>query len=139
MDQQITLIKERKFQHDLFIKNYIIYLHVCTYVYRLKYLGSLVQICDSYTFVGFHLGGNISDASIIDTLYELAIKIDQSMLVCKWRSEHTSCGELFRPILTEDGFCFTFNSLNSRDIYTDKYDHFKSVQSIIYSTPLRSI
>lgn len=96
-------------------------------VCRLEQLEALIQVCDSTMFKRFHLGGNFSDPSIIKTLYEISVKIDQSMdgVPCEWRGNSTPCEELFQPILTEDGFCFTFNSLNSQDIYTDEYDHFK--------------
>lgn len=90
-------------------------------VCRLKRLEALIQICDSFTFTEFNLGETISDASIVETLFNMSIKIEDSMHYCEWRSDDIDCRNLFRPILTEDGFCFTFNSLNSRDIYTEKY------------------
>lgn len=89
----------------------------------MKNLEVLLQICDLQAFTEFHYSGeNMTNASIVRTLYDMSIKIEDSMLDCKWRSKKTSCESLFRPILTEEGFCFTFNSLNSRDIYTEEYD-----------------
>lgn len=114
----MVFLAKSKLQFDLFFKNFPIYKHIR--VYRLKRLEVLIQICDMFTFAEFNLGEMISDASIVDTLFDMSIKMENSMRDCEWRSERIACRNLFRPILTEDGFCFIFNSLNSRDIYTDE-------------------
>lgn len=41
------------------------------------------------------------------------------MFKCGWESEWRQCNTTFRKILTEEGVCFTFNMLNSVDIYTE--------------------
>lgn len=40
-------------------------MHVC----KLTRFEALIEICDSYTFFKFHLGGIFFDASIVETLY----------------------------------------------------------------------
>lgn len=83
-------------------------------------LEALIQICDAETFEGFVDSKNTTDASIVQTLHDMSLKLNDSIEDCKWRNKNKKCSELFRPILTEDGICFTFNSLNSQDIYTEK-------------------
>lgn len=80
---------------------------------------ALIHICDADTFEGFGVGKNFTDASMVQTLYEISIRLSDSLKDCEWRNKNMNCKDLFRPILTEDGICFTFNSLNSRDIYSD--------------------
>lgn len=83
-------------------------------------LEALTQICDAETFEGFLDYKNIADASIVQTLDDMSLKLNDSLEDCKWRNKIKKCSELFRRIVTEDGICFTFNSLNSQDIYTEK-------------------
>lgn len=80
---------------------------------------ALSHICDKETFKIFGIGKNFTDSILIQTIYEMAIKLKDSLNDCEWR-KITKCSSLFRPILTEDGICFTFNSLNSRDIYSEE-------------------
>lgn len=89
----------------------------------MKRLEALVQICDLYTFKEFKFGEDIGDATIAETLYDISIKLADSIYDCEWRSKKCNSQTFFRPIMTEDGVCFTSNSLNSQDIYTEEYDH----------------
>lgn len=83
----------------------------------MKQMEALLQTCG--TEIPFDFGNNFTDASVIQTLKYMSINLHEFMDVCIWQ-KYRNCSNFFQPILTEDGFCFTFNSLNSRDIYTDK-------------------
>lgn len=87
----------------------------------MDHLIALTHICDSETFAGFGIGKNITDADLIREMDYISIKLNDSLHYCEWHSDSKSkhCPELFQPILTEEGFCFTFNALNSRDIYSE--------------------
>lgn len=41
----------------------------------------------------------------------------ESLLDCKFRNKEQLCEDLFQDIITEDGLCFTFNSLTREDMF----------------------
>ncbi|KAK9883368.1 hypothetical protein WA026_001541 [Henosepilachna vigintioctopunctata] len=43
-----------------------------------------------------------------------------SMGYCKWMNKHMNCTDLFKPIMTDEGICYSFNSFDVKDIYTEK-------------------
>lgn len=61
-----------------------------------------------------------STINIMQQLREIAPKINSTMFRCKFRSYDIPCENLFSEVMTDVGLCFTFNMLNSRDLYRDK-------------------
>lgn len=79
------------------------------------------HLCEPHLTEGCELGTNFTDERIFDTIHELAPNFTDTMFFCKWRNTFTLCQDIgFQPVLTEEGVCFTFNALNSEDIYTDE-------------------
>lgn len=83
---------------------------------------ALCQICEFFKkdlFSHVQIGKEFTNTSIYDIIQDIAP--NDTMSGCYWQytAYWHSC-ELFRPILTKEGLCFTFNALNSRDIYTDQ-------------------
>lgn len=88
---------------------------------RLKRMEAVAQICDAHLTGDFKLGDNFTDESIFDIIQDVAPSFNDTMFYCKWRNENNFCQAFFQPILTEEGVCYTFNILNSRDIYTKEF------------------
>ncbi|VVC92109.1 pickpocket protein 28 isoform X2 [Leptidea sinapis] len=58
--------------------------------------------------------GNVT----VDNLKELSPNITEIFLGCKWKDiPKDSCTDLFSPILTEEGQCYTFNTLNADQLF----------------------
>lgn len=81
---------------------------------------ALIHICQ-YDFVDFfNFTNKFTNASIFDTIYEMAPSFQDTMFDCQWQYESNDCSEFFSPILTAEGLCFAFNSLNSHEVYTEE-------------------
>lgn len=82
---------------------------------------AVLQLCDAHIAVdNFNIGNNFTNSEFFDVIKEVAPTYNDTMFFCKWRNEVNFCDAFFRTTMTEEGVCYTFNALNSRDIYTDE-------------------
>lgn len=89
---------------------------------RLKYVKIASEICDGY-FAGDlreEFTDTYSDSSILKIIQDLAPSFNDTMYQCKFLDEKKSCENLFFPIITEEGLCYTFNAMSMNEMATDK-------------------
>ncbi|KAI8439387.1 hypothetical protein MSG28_013193 [Choristoneura fumiferana] len=70
-----------------------------------------------HLYNGSETYGNLTDQEGIDTvntLKEVCPNITETFFGCKWKDVNKDyCSDLFSPILTEEGICYTFNTLGA--------------------------
>lgn len=74
------------------------------------YCPLLQKIPFEYDFIG---------ESMYEFIQLVAPSLEYSIVDCIWILDK-NCVKYITPVLTDDGLCFTFNALNSHDIYTDE-------------------
>lgn len=62
---------------------------------------------------------NVSDHNAENPLKNFTGVVDERITSCKWRNDAINASELFAEVATEEGFCYTFNSLNFADLFED--------------------
>lgn len=57
--------------------------------------------------------------SVYETIADIAPSKSNSIFAAHW-AINLKNDEIFEPIFTEEGFCFTYNSMNSQEIYANE-------------------
>jgi acid-sensing ion channel, other len=52
---------------------------------------------------------DFSKYNIRELAFELGVKCEDLLEICKYKDEEISCCEYFSPIYSEHGFCYSFN------------------------------
>lgn len=89
--------------------------------FRLSRINALAHICDFFWLDEQHFSDKYTNESIYDEIVDVAPSLNQTLLACVWLYQNVPCETLFAPLLGEEGLCFTFNSINSQEIYTDEF------------------
>lgn len=81
-----------------------------------------LEICDPFlsSEILNLFSGDYLDVSNVKRFLDLAPTIEDILVFCRFRDKTTNCSDLFDPIVTEDGLCYTFNTLNAIDVVSDE-------------------
>ncbi|CAH0725781.1 unnamed protein product, partial [Brenthis ino] len=73
-------------------------------------------VCDDH--LAPNNGRKFSSGNItVQNLIEVSPNISEMFLVCKWKDiTKENCSDLFQPILTEEGLCYTFNTMDAKNL-----------------------
>lgn len=86
---------------------------------ELKALEAVTQICDPHLMMGVSIDSGLETFEIIPTLKRVTVSLNETTLFCRWRNSINLCSEFFSEIITEEGFCYTFNVLDAAELFRD--------------------
>ncbi|XP_058837402.1 pickpocket protein 28-like [Topomyia yanbarensis] len=78
-------------------------------------LRAVAQVCDAHIFHNMSLGQEF-DRDCVDWLRNGSVSASEMLMFCNWRNNPGYCDDFFTETLTEEGFCYTFNSLGADDL-----------------------
>lgn len=87
---------------------------------RFRLLKVATQYCRPLPEILGNISDNFADESILSMIKYMSPRFDETFLECKVFGEYRNCSNIFVPVINGDGLCYTFNSLNVRDLYTNK-------------------
>lgn len=101
---------------NYFVANFQVYYSISSLIKDLKkYLQRLPQV---------------TDKNIIKLHDESSLKVEELLKVCFYKEQHTRCENLYKKILTDRGFCYSFNmqgfnTIFNAEIISDDFHSYK--------------
>lgn len=80
---------------------------------------ALAHLCENFEEI-YEFENDFANNSIYDVIDDMALESEETLSIGYWQRTAINASKYFIPVLTEEGKCFAFNSLNSDDIYTDE-------------------
>uniref|UniRef100_A0A1B0DLX3 Uncharacterized protein n=1 Tax=Phlebotomus papatasi TaxID=29031 RepID=A0A1B0DLX3_PHLPP len=92
---------------------------------RQTYFETILQVCQSEKLLNTpDFGNDTASEDFSDQLKEISLPFEDVFAACFFGGDWSmDCDYSFVPILTEEGFCFTFNTLNASEIYNPSALH----------------
>lgn len=76
-----------------------------------------ITICPIGGLLPLNENFNMSDNSAVDHLKNFTGSVDRRINAVKWRNDQKNASDIFTEVATEEGFCYTFNSMNFEDLF----------------------
>lgn len=97
-------------------------------------MDAVAQICDDHLLANTSFGVDELGPECVEAIRRLSVPFDEMLFFCKWRNSADVCTDLFSEILTEEGICYTFNILNSPELFRESglqsdYEYFSHNKS----------
>ncbi|XP_045774541.1 pickpocket protein 28-like [Maniola jurtina] len=75
-------------------------------------------ICNNFINHDVLEGRNYSFGNeTVSNIRKASAELSQVISMCTWKGKQSSCNNMFTPILTEEGMCFTFNTIGPEDLF----------------------
>jgi acid-sensing ion channel, other len=81
-------------------------------------LTAISQVCDPEIFENIDPKGRTSCKDCIDTLRDIGVEKTDVLVECQYRKNFEKCDDLFEELVTEEGICYTFNSLKNYRLFS---------------------
>ena len=85
-----------------------------------KTMEAMTHVCDASLFKNMNFSSGIPSEDITETLYNIAPDLRETLDICRWKNKLVDCEKLFIESITDEGTCYTFNSLVLSQIYAEK-------------------
>lgn len=87
---------------------------------EIRKMEALYQVCSSDSMQNQALNSGLDGLEIVSTLRSIGIPLKDFTFMCTWKNSMINCDEYFSEIFTDEGICYTFNTLNFVDTFKEK-------------------
>ncbi|XP_054267290.1 pickpocket protein 28-like [Macrosteles quadrilineatus] len=91
-----------------------------------KILDAVSLVCDNH--VNWNSPNMFIDENGINHITRVSPSLDDVLFLCRWKlGAPVNCAELFVPVMTEEGQCFSFNILHNLDSYRENLIQYRDL------------